>query len=116
MAFMQIATLCDTWYAVETRNGTDYVPASVCGSLPIPVGEECGPEDSVWEYVCQQVHQYCEGKPLSVECIGEQWAARYSAPGYMDCTDWVLADTEEEAVAECQSMYGSEEEEEEEIS
>jgi hypothetical protein len=41
----------------------------------------------------------------------ECWGAQYSAPGYMDQTDWVLGDTEEEAESECKEMYGDEEEE-----
>jgi hypothetical protein len=47
----------------------------------------------------------------SVECV-EKWGARYSAPGYLDATDWVLADTQEEAESECREMYGEDEEEE----
>lgn len=107
MAFMQIATTQDTWYLVEHRYGSDYVPASVCGDLDIPKGEEFDSDSPKWAELVAAVRDYCEGKPEAIECIGEQWAARYSAPGYMDCTEWVLADTEEDAVAECEAMYGS---------
>lgn len=114
MAFMTIHTMKDLWYSVETRNGTDFIPASVCGDLDIPKGEEYDSDSPKWEELCAAVRDYCEGKPEAIECIGEQWAARYSAAGYLDCTDWVLADSEEEAVAECEAMYGDDEEDEEE--
>lgn len=35
------------------------------------------------------------------------WGARLSAPGYMDCTDWIGPfSTEQEAVEELYEMYG----------
>lgn len=41
------------------------------------------------------------------------WCAHYSAPGYMDQTDWCGPyETEEEAIAECKEMYGREDEDE----
>lgn len=48
MAFMQIATTQDTWYLVEHRYGSDYVPASVCGDLDIPKGEEFDSDSPKW--------------------------------------------------------------------
>lgn len=47
-------------------------------------------------------------EPEDVETVFG-WFARYSAPGYMDCTDWMGPyDTEEEAAKECKEMYGPE--------
>lgn len=34
------------------------------------------------------------------------WAARYSAPGYMDCTDNVYGQTPEDAAQICFDAYG----------
>lgn len=113
MAFMKLQTTCESWYAVETRNGTDYLPEFICGDLGLPKGEEIDSDSPLWAEAEAAVRDYCDGKPQSIEFIGEQWAARYSAPGYSDCTDWVLADTEEEAIAECEQMYGDDEEEDE---
>lgn len=37
------------------------------------------------------------------------WFARLSAPGYLDATDWTGPyETEEEAIADLQDMYGEE--------
>ena len=47
----------------------------------------------------------------SVECK-EGWGARLSAPGYMDCTEWAVYDTEEEARAELEEMYPDDDDEE----
>lgn len=39
---------------------------------------------------------------------------RYSASGYLDCTDWMFDKDEETLEAELREMYGDDEEEEEE--
>lgn len=33
------------------------------------------------------------------------WGCRLSAPGYLDCTDWTVFDTEEEARDHIEEMY-----------
>ncbi len=111
MAFMRIETMVDTWYMVETLdNGTDYVPASVCGDLDLEKGEPIDDDSERWAECLHQIKDYVDGHKIqSIEFIGEQWAARYSAPGYMDCTDWALGDTEAEARDECVTIYGDEE-------
>lgn len=41
------------------------------------------------------------------------WSARLSAPGYLDCTDWIgVFDTEDEALAALQEMYPDDDESE----
>lgn len=42
--------------------------------------------------------------------VGKRWFAQYSAPGYMDQTGHVMADTAEEAIDECLALYGEDEE------
>lgn len=37
---------------------------------------------------------------------GKQYAGRYSAPGYMDCTDWAYDTNEARLRRELRSMYG----------
>lgn len=37
---------------------------------------------------------------------GRQYAARYSAPGYMDCTDWHYGKNKRELMRELRDMYG----------
>jgi hypothetical protein len=42
-----------------------------------------------------------------VEIVRGKWWARYSAPGYMDATEWCGPfDTEREAIEECTRLYG----------
>lgn len=44
--------------------------------------------------------------------VGRRWCARYSAPGYMDCTDYVIGDAIEgpiDVARECFAMYGYDE-------
>lgn len=47
---------------------------------------------------------------LSSQVVTEEstgWCARYSAPGYMDCTDWCGPyPTREQAERECEALYG----------
>lgn len=44
--------------------------------------------------------------PGTAAPIGERWFARYTASGYMDCTDAVSAPTIHGAVRECVRLYG----------
>ena len=39
------------------------------------------------------------------------WFGRYSAPGYLDATDWIFGNTEEEVREELERLYGMDEEE-----
>jgi hypothetical protein len=120
MAFMELETLNDVWYTVETEGGESFlIPESVCGYLVIPSGHteaeegDCTPED--WESICASVCDYTDGRKVMKVEAAKGWAARYSAPGYMDCTDWGgVYETEEEAAAEAKEMYGDDEEDEEE--
>jgi hypothetical protein len=75
----------DVW-TVETTDGTEYVPCDVAGR----------PED---------LQAYCEGLVTTDQETGEpcaerltgKYIARLSAPGYLDCTDWSVHDTREQA-------------------
>lgn len=109
MGFMQIETMQDVWYQIETRDGTDYVPASVCGSLGLENGQSVDEESPEWQDLLERVHDYVEGHEISeICCIGKKWAARYSAPGYMDCTHWCLGETEADARSKAIGIYGDE--------
>jgi len=53
----------------------------------------------------------CSGKadPETFHDLGEGWyAARYSAPGYMDCTDWSYGKNKHRLEREVRDMYGDE--------
>lgn len=40
----------------------------------------------------------------------DSWWGRYSAPGYLDATDWVVGDTEAEVIEELERLYGDDDE------
>jgi len=50
------------------------------------------------------LEDYVDGKYIEHwEIIG--WGARLSAPGYLDCTDWSVFDTEREAKEYLRDTY-----------
>jgi hypothetical protein len=78
-----------TWYEVETSYGIDIVEAEIVGNDPTL-------EDFI---------DFCEGEPESfTKCKG--WGARMNAAGYMDCTEWSLFKTENEAAEWLIETYG----------
>ena len=44
--------------------------------------------------------------PETFTDCGLQYAARYSAPGYMDCTDWSYGPNKRQLLREVRDMYG----------
>ena len=90
MAFMVPVIERGAWYVVECADGGSEV-------LPVDVvGKVAGDLDAF--------RMYCESEPVSVEhrvC----WGSRLSAPGYMDCTEWTLHDTEAEARADLRETH-----------
>ena len=97
MSFMEIETHPGPFFAIDGRDGTTYVPADV-------IGEDTDPKD------LDAFADYYDGREVeSVELV-RQAGARYTAPGYLDCTPWTVADTEEEAAEEARGMYGDDEE------
>lgn len=87
MAFMQRQIEHGAWWEVETDNdGTYYAPIDV------------EPEDVAGGHIA------------SVKRI-TGYGARLSAPGYMDCTDWCVFETEKEAVEYLDEYYPEDEEE-----
>lgn len=125
MAFMEIETTFGVWYIVDVDGESHYVPPGLI-SLPIEIGQTADedthggkPTDdeggNEWDDMLRAVRDYVEvdvfraGRWVEIRAW-EGWGARYSAPGYMDATDWVLGDSEEEAEEECRSLYGEEEE------
>ncbi len=107
MDFMeQQITDKERWAAVETDCGTEFVPIEQLGIL-LPVRED-GPE---WVDDCADIlRPYLEGnRVFSVEET-TGYGARLSAPGYLDCTQWAVFDTEQEARDYLEETYGDEQE------
>ena len=97
MGFMQRQiTIKSKWFQVETSQGTEFIPSELVGTNP----------------AIEDLTDYCEGIPVSFEAI-EGYGARLSAPGYMDCTEWTVFQTAEEAQSYLEEMYPEDEETEE---
>lgn len=64
-----------------------------------------------WDYINAALSGYTNGRGVVEVSAESGWCARYSAPGYLDCTEWCGPfATEEEAEEECRAMYGDDEE------
>lgn len=60
----------------------------------------------------ETLRAYYEGDPQSFEIV-KGFGARLSAPGYLDCTDWCVFDTEDEAKQYLTETYSEDEDEDE---
>ena len=110
MTFMQRQiTHKQTWLKVETTHGTFFVD----GSLHLNVSNCPADEvenNPIW---ASTVRQYVEGEPQVWEWI-KGYGARLSAPGYLDCTEWAVFDTPEQAQAYLDEYYPEDDADEEE--
>lgn len=91
MSFMQPQVVQDDWYDVDTTHGNTFIQLDI-------VGKDASKGDFA---------DYIEGEYIDHETISG-WGARLSAPGYMDCTDWCVFDTEEEAKEYLREQYDAE--------
>lgn len=108
MAFMQKQiTAKQTWLRVETTQGTFFVD----GGLHLNVSNCPADEvenNPIW---ASTVRQHVEGEPQSWEWI-KGYGARLSAPGYLDCTEWTVFQTQAEAEQYLEETYPDDEEDE----
>ena len=84
-------------WEVDTNEGIYFVPEDV---LHVPgylvPGQSIQENDIVFDSLAEHVQDYCASGIRSIE-ICKGYFARLSAPGYMDCTDWVCCKTVKEA-------------------
>lgn len=66
------------------------------GGTRVEEGSACPSCDAYDNTTCECAH---EGRKPG-------WFARYSAPGYLDCTDTVYGSTPDEAACEAFALYG----------
>jgi len=76
------------WYEIETSCGGVAIPADLVGNSPSPA----------------DFHDYIEGEYASHEKV-EGVGARLSAPGYMDCTEWAVFGSLDEAKQHIEDTY-----------
>jgi hypothetical protein len=110
MGFMQKQiTEKQAWIRVETSYGTEFIDAA---SLGLNVRDSQTKTHKltpkVRESIISLLSEYCEGTIQEWETI-RGYGARLSAPGYLDCTEWTVFDTLEEAEEYLEEMYGDEE-------
>jgi len=104
------------WFAIEGPMGNEWVPADIVNGN---VEERFNPYASGEGYVNaaipipDQLQPYCENREAWVIAKVRGWGARLSAPGYMDCTEWVVFDSEQEARDYLKETFGDDEESEE---
>jgi hypothetical protein len=101
----------ENWLQVETTQGTEFVRIadislfvrnSDCPSQPLTDDER--------EATIDKIRDYVEDTPKSWENI-KGYGARLSAPGYLDCTEWTVFDTAEEAEKYLEEFYPEDEDE-----
>ena len=111
MGFMQKqVTHKQSWIQVETTCGTEFIDAVSLGLNLRDSQTETHPlTDKEREQAISALSDYCEGTIQEWETI-QGYGARLSAPGYLDCTEWSVFYTPEEAEQYLDEMYGDDEE------
>ena len=92
MPFMQVEVSGpENWIVVDGPCGTEIVPCDICGSLLDydQFVEETGSDEGYVQAAFEEISDYCENR----ECYSIEertgYSGRLSAPGYMDCTEWM---------------------------
>jgi hypothetical protein len=102
----------ENWVSVETTQGTEFVRVADTSLFVRDSQTVTHPmSDEDRDATIEKIRAYVEGKPLSWENV-KGYGARLSAPGYLDCTEWTVFDTEEEAKAFLDDMSDDEQDEE----
>jgi hypothetical protein len=111
MAFMekQVTTKL-TWIEIDGSQGITFVDSNDDIALYNLIAKNDPSEDDE-ATMLQDACMYYEG---DVESVGLKvgYGARMSAPGYLDCTEWSVFDTEAEAEAYLTEHYSEDEDEE----
>lgn len=95
MSFMQKEIRKDTYFEIETTEGTAIVPGHVSPRTCATVAEFFA------HYVTGNILN-----PDELIEVKEGWVARMSAPGYLDCTEWGAYPSYDDAYAALEEMYG----------
>ena len=102
--FMQKqVTGLSNWLKVETYSGIEFLPSDLCVFVR---DSDKATAVQKREYK-KEIWQYTTDEPIEWENI-KGYGARLSAPGYLDCTEWTVFDTEEEAREYLEEIYPDE--------
>ena len=93
MPFMELdVTERTDWYEIDGNNGTTVVPVDAIGNISVKDKEA--------------FKDYYEGSHIdSVTIVRNQYGAHYTAPGYMDQTEWTIGNNKRNLIREVRSMY-----------
>lgn len=105
MAFMEQDIEYGKWIIVDGPHGGESIPADLVEKICAYSGPK--------KPIPAALADYCENREVwSIE-IREGYGARLSAPGYLDCTEWIVFDTEQEAQDYLTEMYGDDDDDHE---
>lgn len=118
MSFMEHDVQYGVWIEVDGPNGTEFIPGDLV-SLPeyedyarpddLPDDAEWPDQDEAWLAAAfEACKEYTENREAYRIEARTGWGARLSAPGFMDCTEWSVYDTEDEAREALVEMFGDE--------
>jgi hypothetical protein len=112
MAFMQQEiTDSQTWLEIDGTHGITFIPTDLLSADEFRDATQTE-YDLSDASLAESFGKYYDGTVESVSLrIG--FGARLSAPGYMDCTEWSVYDTREQAAAELAEMYGDDDDDSE---
>ena len=89
--FMKPEIVSGTFVSIDDQFGTTVLPMEVVGTTD---------KEELLNYVNCSTAEDIEDVSVS-----EGWGVRLSAAGYMDCTEWAVVATEDEALALVDEMY-----------
>lgn len=100
--FMKPAFLNGAYYEIETTDGTSFIPESVQSIsaehlTALNVAAELDDQVS-YQKLAAPFRDYVEGTIKNIEYHKKGCCVRLSAPGYMDCTEWIAYASEHEAM------------------
>jgi hypothetical protein len=83
------------WVEIEGNYDTICLPADIVGKLPDDFAARV-----------EAVRKFIYSTTIYNVTVRKGWGARFSAPGYLDCTEWSVFDTKEEAEEYIESLMG----------
>lgn len=108
MGFMQKQIEYGEWVQVDGPCGLDSIPADIVNidRLRELLAVDRDDDESSKDEAFSLVSDYTENRRADSIEIVTGYGARMSAPGYLDCTEWAVFDTADEADEYLNDYYG----------
>jgi len=113
MAHMEAQLIWGMWYEIDGTQSTEFVPYDLVGDLEEVLEKASGvkAEHDKWGKIIgwlidaksepfntpKELADYLDNALIYTVTLRPGFGARLSAPGYLDCTDWQVFETEKEA-------------------